>query len=285
MSGKWLRSLMLLLLCGGVAILARGQSVMSVRRPDGRQARLAVYTSASGGACAPLAVLSPGSGDDRGGLTYLAAAVQRHGWRAVMLLHRERDPESLRDRLRNGRFRHDLFSSSTAPGDYRDRLEDLSAALSWAHARCRAPVAVLIGHAMGAVTAMLEAGAGNRLGLEGRDRFDAYVALSPEGRGPIFPADAWRNLSKPLLLLTGTLDDAPNGSWRVRAQPFADLPAGCHWLGVIDRATHMNLAGFGYGNGAIEKIIVPTVDAFLDDVRAHRCAALPNQPGLHLSRQ
>lgn len=284
MSGKWLRSLMLLLLCGGAAMLARGQSAVSVRRPDGRQARLAVYMPA-GHACAPLAVLSPGSGDDRGGLTYLATALQQHGWRAVMLLHRERDPESLRDRLRNGRFRHDLFSLSTAPDDYRDRLEDVSAALTWADARCRAPAAVLIGHAMGAVTAMLEAGAGNRLELQGHDRFDAYVALSPEGRGPIFPAAAWRHLSKPLLLLTGTLDDAANGSWRVRTQPFADLPAGCHWLGVIDHATHMNLAGFGYGNGAIEKIIVPTVEAFLDDVRMHRCEALPNQPGLHLSRQ
>ncbi|MDE2608642.1 MAG: alpha/beta hydrolase [Burkholderiales bacterium] len=284
MSGKWLRSLMLLLLCGGVAMLARGQGVLSVRRPDGRQARLAVYAP-SGQACAPLAVLSPGSGDDRGGLTYLATALQRHGWRAVMLLHRERDPESLRDRLRNGRFRHDLFSLSTTPDDYRDRLDDVAAALAWARAQCRAPVAVLIGHAMGAVTAMLEAGAENRLGLQGRDRFDAYVPLSPEGRGPIFPADAWHHLSKPLLLLTGTLDDAPNGSWRVRTQAFADLPAGCHWLGVIDHATHMNLAGFGYGNGAIEKIIVPTVEAFVDGVRAHRCEALPNQPGLRLTRQ
>ena len=61
---------------------------------------------------------------------------------------------------------------------------------------------------MGAVTVMLEAGAKNIIGVApsaaGLDRFDAYVALSPEGPGIIFSERAWHGIHKPLLVLTGT---------------------------------------------------------------------------------
>ena len=61
----------------------------------------------------------------------------------------------------------------TDPAAYRARFADVTAALAWATPRCEAHRSVLVGHSMGAATAMLEAGATNRLGLEGADRFDA----------------------------------------------------------------------------------------------------------------
>jgi hypothetical protein len=50
---------------------------------------------------------------------------------------------------------------------------------------------------------MLEAGAINMIAVasppSGQDRFDAYVALSPEGPGIVFPDRAWRGIHKPML--------------------------------------------------------------------------------------
>jgi hypothetical protein len=55
---------------------------------------------------------------------------------------------------------------------------DLDAARQWAASRCAAPYAVLLGHSMGAATAMLEAGASNRLGFPAPGTYKAYVKLA-----------------------------------------------------------------------------------------------------------
>jgi hypothetical protein len=131
---------------------------------------------------------------------------------------------------------------------------------------------------MGAATAMLEAGARNHLDMSGSDSFGMYVALSPQGAGSIFPANAWSDIKRPVLSLTGTRDDELQGaSWETRTEPYRNMPVGCKWLGVIDGATHMNLAGLGMARGS-EELITKVIGAFVDGVRRGDCAA-PRQVG------
>jgi predicted dienelactone hydrolase len=117
---------------------------------------------------------------------------------------------------------------------------------------------------------MLEAGAKTTLGVKGLNRFDAYVALSPEGPGPMFPENAWNGIRKPVLTLTGTRDGSLDGDWKTRTIPYDSLPAGCKWLGVIDGATHLNFAGVGIA-GSTEKLVLLETKAFLDGLRGGKC--------------
>ncbi|AKM29960.1 hypothetical protein AB870_07335 [Pandoraea faecigallinarum] len=240
-----------------------------VPRSDGAYASLHVFRPVS--ACNGVAVLSPGAGDDRDALSWLGRALSKYGWLTVTMAHKESGRDSLRDRVRTGGLRDGLLALTTDPESYDDRLEDAGAALRWARGQCHAGPAVLAGHSMGAATVMIEAGAKNRLGVDGGDRFDGYIALSPQGKGPIFPAGAWHDIRKPMLLVTGTRDEPIDGKWQSRIEPFADMPPGCHWLAVVDGATHFNFAGFGYGHGDIEAKVLPLIQRFLDNVRGHRC--------------
>lgn len=241
-----------------------------VLRSDGAYVNLHVFRPPS--VCNGVAVLSPETGDDRDALSWLGRALSQYGWLTVTMAHKESGRDSLRERVRNGGLRDGLLALTTDPEAYDDRFEDAGAALHWARTQCRAGPAVFIGHSMGAAAVMIEAGAKNKLGLDSDDRFDGYVALSPQGPGPIFPAGAWRGIQKPVLLVTGTRDELPDGKWQTRTEPYADLPAGCHWLAVVDGATHFNFAGFGYGHGDVERKVLPLIQRFLDNVRGHRCS-------------
>lgn len=241
-----------------------------VPRSDGAYANLHVFRPSL--ACRGVAVLSPGAGDDRDALSWLGRALSQYGWLTVTMAHKESGHDSLRDRVRSGGLRDGLLALTTDPEAYGDRLEDTGAALHWARTQCRAGPAVFAGHSMGAATVMIEAGAKNKLGLDSNDRFDGYIALSPQGPGPIFPPGAWHDIRKPVLLVTGTRDAPLDGKWQTRTEPYADLPAGCHWLAVVDSATHFNFAGFGYGHGDIEAKVLPLIQRFLDNVRTQRCA-------------
>jgi hypothetical protein len=134
---------------------------------------------------------------------------------------------------------------------------------------------------MGSDTVMFEAGAHNQLGARGENRFDAYVALSPSGAGCMFTSDSWKDIRKPLFVLTGTRDKGLEGTWEWRTEPYDGMPAGCKWLGVTDGATHMNFAGIGFA-GKTEKLTLSSIFAFLEDVRADHCTLPPAQSGITL---
>ncbi len=145
---------------------------------------------------------------------------------------------------------------------------------------------------MGAETVMLEAGAKNMIGvasapsgLAGRDRFDAYVALSPEGPGVVFPDDAWSGIHKPILILTGTRDQSLQGGPKARQEPWHDLTgtaAHCQWMGVLDGATHMNFAGSGFGHERVEATVTKTVADFFAGVRQSACTLPAPESGMRL---
>jgi len=252
-----------------------------VLRSDGANVLLHVFRPTT--ACNGLAVLSPGAGDDRDALAWLGRALSQYGWLTITMAHKEDNSrDSLRDRVRSGGMRDGSLALPMEPEVYDDRLEDTGAALHWGRTQCRTGPAVFMGHAAGAATVMFEAGAKNKLGLDSDDRFDGYVVLSPQGPGPIFPAGAWHDIRKPMLLVTGTRDAPLDGKWQERTTPYADLPPGCHWLAVVDGATHYNFAGFGYGHPDIEAKVLPLIERFLDNLRAHRCAVPMPAPGVKL---
>ncbi|MBF7729723.1 alpha/beta hydrolase family protein [Pseudomonas sp. N040] len=230
--------------------------------------------------CVGVAVISHGAGGSEAGYAYLAQVLAAQGWLALVPGHPESGREALGQLVRQSGVQKGLAQLIATPAAYQGRFMDIAAVRAWGQSHCDSSRSVLIGHSMGAATAMLEAGAKNHLGLTGNSRFDAYVALSPQGEGSIFPAQAWQEISMPVLMLTGTEDgELGGGSWKTRLQPFGDMPPGCKWLGVIEGASHMNFAGRGMSRRT-EALTVQTIVSFLNSQPA--CIAPPAQKGLQL---
>ncbi len=267
------------LLCLCVANTASADQLISARRADGANVPLTSFAAMNSGGCAPLAVISPGAGGTEKTMGYLATGLRNDGWNAVVVGHRESGPQAVSSAVMTSGVRRGLLALTTNRGAYTARFMDIAAALAAESSRCQPPFKALLGHSMGAATVMLEAGAENKLGLVGQDRFDAYVAMSPQGPGSIFTANAWRGIRKPVLSLTGTRDNALEGRWQARTMPFSNMPAGCKWLGVIDGATHMNFAGGGAA-ATTEALTLKMSLAFLDSLRNGRCGSPPTAGGI-----
>ena len=257
------------------------QQQVSAPRADGHTTPLLVYAAqGKGGGCSPLAVISHGAGGSENGYRYLAEAMARLGYTAVVMGHRESGLEALGADVRQYGIMPGLRNLVADKNAEQARLLDVDAALKWADAQCKAPFRVLLGHSMGAETVMLEAGAKNIVGVTsppaGQSRFDAYVALSPEGTGVVFTDGAWGGITKPMLILTGTRDQSLQGGPEARQIPWHNLPPSaekCHWMGVIDGATHMNFAGVGPGSDSVKPLVTQTIAEFLDGVQKGGCAA------------
>lgn len=264
------------------AAQARPQQLVSVPRGDGVQTPMRVYVPA-GTSCTPLAIISHGAGGSENGYTYLAEGLKDHGWLTIVVGHKESGPTVLRSQIFHHGIRNGVQNMVADANAYKDRFLDIGAALQWAATKCKPPYKVLLGHSMGAETVLLEAGAQNNLGLTGANRFNAYVAISPAGVGSVFPSHAWHPIHKPVLVLTGTKDRSPTGDWHSRTDSYYDLPPGCHWLGVIDGATHLNFAGIGFGAAKTEALALPLIYSFLNDAQKGECPLPPKAAGLTLS--
>lgn len=291
MAGRAVAVLGMILLSAG----ALAQRAVSVPRADGHETPLLVYDAVGAvNVCAPLAVISHGAGGSERGYRYLAEAMAGMGYTTVVMGHRESGLAALRADMRaNNGVMKGVTSLVADPQAESARLLDVGAALQWAGQQCaapgRIPFKVLLGHSMGAETVMLEAGAKNMVGVAsppaGQDRFDAYVALSPEGPGIVFPEGAWRGIRKPVLVLTGTRDQSLKGGPEARQVPWKEMPGtqdGCQWMGVIDGATHMNFAGNGSGVERVTPLVDSTVARFLTDVRRGSCPLPAPQAGMTL---
>lgn len=251
-------------------------------RSDGHTTPLMVYRPAPRtSSCPPLAVISHGAGGSENGYRYLAEEMASLGYTAVVMGHAESGLDALKADMRSYGFRRGVRALVADPEAERDRVLDIDATLRWADSQCHAPLRVLLGHSMGAETVMLEAGAANTLGIlsppAAQNRFDAYIALSPEGPGVVFADHSWTHIRKPVLILTGTRDQAVNGGPESRQIPFRELPgipSHCQWLGVIDNATHMNFAGAGFGADSVKADVDQTIAHFLAGVRLG-CCVLP----------
>lgn len=263
----------------------------SAPRSDGKTTPLLVY-KAEGvtEGCAPLVIFSHGAGGSEKAYTYLAEAMAKNGYTAITMGHQESGMSALgKDMFEDG-IRPGVKALVVDTNAEEARLLDLDATIKFADAQCKAPFRILMGHSMGAITVMLELGATNIINVPsppaGQNRFDAYVALSPEGPGVVFPDHAWDKIRKPILILTGTRDQAINGGPESRQVVWHELPGDpkgkCQWLGVIDGATHMNFAGIGLGHRLVEPKVTSTIDSFLAGVRQGSCTLPTAERGMIL---
>lgn len=261
MSMRFLAPLIVLTLTG---VEAMAQTQVAAPRGDGKTAQLLVYEAKNGGACPATVLISRGLGTRQAGLRYLAENLQRHGYRVVIMRHVESDRALFQGRLvRQGRVR--ATPGAADPEQNRLRGLDLDAAWAFATTSCKPDFMVLAGHASGAVTTLVEAGAKPKFPAQGKDRFDAYVALSPQGVGSVYDAGAWANIRKPVLLITGTRDSGEGGSYRARQAAFDNMPAGRKRLAVIPNATHFALGGLG--SRQVKSTVDRVTGEFLTQVR------------------
>lgn len=236
-------------------------------RSDGRKTPVMHYAPI--GVCLGTAIISHGAGGSENGLSYLGEFLQSKGWRTIVLGHAESGRAALREKIPGLDIKAGLSALITDPAAYRGRFADIEAALAWQKGRCKNAFTALIGHSMGAATVMLSAGAENKLGLHTRIGFDAYVAMSPQGVGRIFPANAWRGIRAPVYALTGTEDKELNADWRTRLDAYKSMPPGCKWQGVITGANHM---AFGRGGSDSEKVLITgSVLGFLEKAKTKDC--------------
>ena len=260
------RCIVLLLLGLSAQITAAAERLL-LPRSDGAKTPALHYAPV--GACLGTVIISHGAGGSEKGLAYLGEFMQSKGWRAIVVGHAESGRAALRAKIPGFDVKAGLAALITDPAAYRGRFADIQAALAWQKGRCKNLFTALIGHSMGAATVMLAVGAENKLGLRTRIGFDAYVAMSPQGVGSIFPADAWRGIKAPVYALTGTEDKELNADWRTRLDAYKSMPLGCKWQGVITGANHM---AFGRGGSESEKVLITgSVLGFLEKAKAKDC--------------
>ena len=265
----------------GVIGTAYAQEPLQLLRQDRRLVQVTAYAPATP-SCKGFGIISPGAGGSEKGYRYLAVTLSSLGYLAAVVGHQESGRRALREHARGSGLREGLAEMITDPEAYQGRFMDIAATKRWAQARCQAQLSVLLGHSMGAATAVIEAGARNKVGVRGTDAFDAYIALSPQGAGSIFPDNAWSGIRKPMLLLTGTRDTELGGdSWETRTEPFKSMPPGCKWLGIIDGSSHLNFAGNG-ASRTTEALVSATIASFLNSLSSGDCSSPTRTPGMTL---
>jgi predicted dienelactone hydrolase len=229
-----------------------------------------------GPGCPPTLILSHGLGGDNSALGWMDAPAVAAGYRVMVMEHAESGRGALRRTFRQG-----ADAVLRDPALWQARAADLAAALARATRDCRPRPLVLGGHSMGAAMTMVEAGARSSVPYPGQNRFDAYIAVSPQGQpGWAFAGPgAWRGVTRPVLMLTGTRDDGFDGTgWQTRLTAFDGLPPGRKRLAVIDGASHFNLGGLG--NRAAQRLAAAAAGEYLRQLRHGWAPSALARPGL-----
>jgi predicted dienelactone hydrolase len=221
----------------------------------------------------PLVVFSHGAGGSRDAFPDLTAHWASHGYIVVLPTHADsiqlrrrsgedlsrlqRDLDSLRrdvkplDRLADVVFLLDAIGiiQDRAPG-LRDRDGD---------GRVDRDRIGMAGHSAGALTTQMAAGVKVRGAVPGAlfearsvgdARIDAAILVSGQGTtNRMFTDQSWSELSKPMLVITGSKDIAAIGSETPasRREPFDKAKPGDKYLVFIEGATHSSYQGKGPG--------------------------------------
>ena len=209
----FLPSLAILFLIQLTSTAAIGQDLISLQRKDSKTVSAMVYKPIAS-ECKGVAIISHGAGGSEKGYTYLGSAMSDFGYLAVTVGHQESGLQVVKEQTSGTTLSEGLAKLITDPKAYQARFMDIAVAKEWAQSQCNSKVAVLIGHSMGAATVMMAAGARNKLNIAEVSNFTAYIAISPQGSGLIFPEMAWSDINPPVLMLTGTQDKELGGlSW------------------------------------------------------------------------
>jgi predicted dienelactone hydrolase len=259
-----------------------GRELIDLKREDSKSVPAMVYKP-SISECKGVAIISHGAGGSEKGYNFLGTAISDFGYLALVIGHQESGLQAVKEQVSGTTLSEGLAKLITEPTAYQRRFLDIAVAKDWAQGQCKSKVAVLIGHSMGAATVMMAAGARNKLNIAEVPKFTAYIAISPQGSGLIFPENAWSDINQPVLMLTGTQDKELGGlSWATRTEPFNNMKSGCKWLGVIDGATHMNFAGRGISKKT-ETLTTQVIREFLTGVQSGDCKLLNQISGMTIS--
>jgi len=219
----------------------------------------------------PLVVFSHGAGGSRAAFPELTAHWASHGYIVVLPTH----ADSIELRRRSGedlsRLRRDLDSLRRDVKPL-DRLADAVFLLDSAGAieqrvaglrdkdgvgRIDRERIGMAGHSAGALTTQMAAGVKVRgvapgAFLEARsagdERIDAAILISGQGTANrMFTDQSWNDLSKPMLVITGSKDVAAIGKETPasRREPFDRAKPGDKYLVFIEGATHSSYQGKG----------------------------------------
>lgn len=231
------------------------------KKDGGSPTPLTLYGDWSSDKCRSTVIMSHGLGGSHEAFSPYAKAMAKAGYRIVIMDHGEKD----RGHILRVLFKSDPGSVLREEKRWNRRFQDLDATYRFATRYCRPEKLILAGHSMGAAIAMLEAGAKGLVNYGGQDRFDAYIALSPQGIGWIFESGAWEGIKKPVLMITGTKDKTLGKSYKTRLEAFTQMPNGHKRLVVIGGADHLNIGG--RANEQTQNLIANIIIEFLEDYR------------------
>lgn len=88
-------------------------------------------------------------------------------------------------------------------------------------------------------------------------------ALSPQGVGGAFADGAWRDVRKPVLMVTGTRDRSTEGDYATRLSAFEGRPPGQKRIAIISGAGHLQIGGIG------SAAVAATVNALVFEFLGH----------------
>ena len=219
-----------------------------VLRDNERQKNLELrVTFPEQAAAQPVIIFSHGATGSKDGYQPLAQYWAAYGYVVIQ-------PTHLDSRKYGGR----LEDRATIAKAWKDRCEDIAfiidslgtidERLPGAAARINRDQIAVGGHSYGALTSQMVAGLtyelprGQRISFaDGRSR--CFVIISPQGTGQFLDAESYRDMKRPMLMITGDEDGTPygegKGAWRREA--FDNAPPGQAWLMWIKDAHH----GFG----------------------------------------
>jgi predicted dienelactone hydrolase len=206
----------------------------------------------------PVVIFSHGLGGSREGYAYLAKAWSASGYVVILPTHVGSDTTTIRDARKPwpkamAEATRNPDNLHHRPRDIQvviDHLADLPRLAGVPDLTCDASRIGVAGHSFGAWTTLAVAGFRSPLlGHLSDARPTAFIALSPTGPNPTTPADAGADVTRPILVMTGTQDSQPSflahGNdqdyhWRIRT--FDMLASGHKYLAVLDGARHCAFA-------------------------------------------
>lgn len=308
---------------GAVPAGATARSGEAVVMAGETRLELVVHHPATGDGPWPVLVFSHGLGGSRTGYGFLGQHWAAHGYVSIHLTHPGSDTSLLtrpRDQIPPA-----LRTAASDPAILTSRPRQVAAVIdAFADLERQIPALAghldpqriaVAGHSYGAYTTLMVAGA--KIDLPGQadtvlsdPRPRCFLALSPQGTGPAFDQQAWDSIARPVLVMTGSLDEQPKmlaragttqgGAWR--SEPFTLMAPGDKWLAWIEGARHPTFSG---GAGAmlsgeaqpdpqqfawVQAMTLAFLDAYLrDDGRAKRWladdAALVYAPAVRVERR
>ena len=200
---------------------------------------------------APVILFSHGLGGSREGSSYLGQHWAARGYATVFLQHLGSDTAVWKDEP--PRLRMQAMREAASPQNFLLRVKDVSAVLDqldhWNETE-RHPLAGrldlrkvgMAGHSFGAVTTQAVSGQTTKRGRASFTdaRIAAAVIMSPSSPRRGTPESAFRKVSLPWMLMTGTKDTAPIGDadMESRLAVFPALPPGGKYELVLFGAEH-----------------------------------------------